>query len=76
MDTYKRTKKPEKEMWFKKKKIETGGSVGGYGTGNGAGGTGTDDGAEGIGTDDAGGMVMAALLTEVGPDQATMVMRC
>ncbi len=42
-------------MWFKKKRIQTGGSVGGFGTGNGAGGTGTDDGAEGIGTDDARG---------------------
>jgi len=52
-------------MWFKKKKIETGGSVGGFGTSDGAGGTGTDNSAEGIGTDDAGGTAMAALLMEV-----------
>jgi len=53
-------------MWFKKKRIQTGGSVGGFGTGNGAGGTGTDDSAEGIGTDDARGMAMVALLMEDG----------
>ena len=52
-------------MWFKKKRIQTGGSVRGVGTGDGAGGTGTDDGAEGIGTKDAGGTAMAALLTVV-----------
>jgi len=52
-------------MRFKKKRIQTGGSIEGFGTCNGVGGTGTDDGPEAIGTDNARGTAMAPLLIEV-----------